>query len=287
MKCPNCENSIENNAVTCEWCGINLQTFEAEQKVEAQRLAKEKEERELQKAKKQEEAQKKAKELEDNPSKAKEEINFIPQETQQQEILDKTSKKINNNTKRFNYKRIIIWSTVGLYALLILFSIINYNIVELDNEYTKQQNIYAKYANTENASYRIGNCGDLKNVDFDQELKEELSNKSISFDEFVDDCYYFFNMCNAYDNIWKFQKIILIPLIVIWSFVFMITIILLIKKRIVRTFGVCVMLLLFYLFGIFFENRGESTILILLVPSLIIAAGAITVLFYKYSISKK
>ena len=58
MKCPNCENYIEENSVSCEWCGINVQTFEANQQAETLRLAKEKEEKNLQKAKKQTQQQK-------------------------------------------------------------------------------------------------------------------------------------------------------------------------------------------------------------------------------------
>jgi hypothetical protein len=93
MKCPNCENSIENNSVTCEWCGINLQTFEAEKEAKVERLAKEKE---LQ----------------------KEEINFISQQTQRQEISDETSEKSDLKPKRFKYKKIILLGVVGLIVIV-------------------------------------------------------------------------------------------------------------------------------------------------------------------------
>lgn len=41
MKCPNCENSIDDNAVVCEWCGVNVHTFEAEQAAEEERIVQE------------------------------------------------------------------------------------------------------------------------------------------------------------------------------------------------------------------------------------------------------
>jgi len=77
MKCPNCENAIDDKAISCEWCEINLQTFEAEQKAEAIRLAKEKEEalrkaEEMRLAKEKEEAEQRrlAKEKEEELRKA-------------------------------------------------------------------------------------------------------------------------------------------------------------------------------------------------------------------------
>ena len=54
MKCPNCENSIEEKSVFCEWCEINLQTFEADQKAEVERLAEKRELAAQLRAKKQE-----------------------------------------------------------------------------------------------------------------------------------------------------------------------------------------------------------------------------------------
>lgn len=41
MKCPNCENSIDEKSEVCEWCGINIEAFKAEQEAEALRLAEE------------------------------------------------------------------------------------------------------------------------------------------------------------------------------------------------------------------------------------------------------
>lgn len=119
MKCPNCENSIGDNSVSCEWCGINLQTFETEQKAEASRLAKEKEEKELQKAKEQEEAEERAKELENAQKEAKEEVNFISQETQQQEFSVPPENSDLKPKCFVSKKKFIIWSGAGLIGVIL------------------------------------------------------------------------------------------------------------------------------------------------------------------------
>jgi ribosomal protein L7/L12 len=38
MNCPNCKNPIENNNVTCEWCGFSLQCEEKHSSLDSELL---------------------------------------------------------------------------------------------------------------------------------------------------------------------------------------------------------------------------------------------------------
>lgn len=135
MKCPNCENSIEDNSISCEWCGINLQEFEAEQKAEAERLAKEKAEatrkvkeaeETLRKAKEQETALNKQKQKEAALQKAKDDENRKSEETtfvKAEDVKISDGRKTNNEKQEISNsqkQKIILWSLgviVGIIGL--------------------------------------------------------------------------------------------------------------------------------------------------------------------------
>lgn len=180
MKCPNCENSIDENVENCEWCGINLKEFEDEKKAEAIRVEREKTE-----------VENKVKELENARNEAKENAKKTFENSTEESILIETNHASTVSQKKSNLlqkKHYIILLSILIIIPLCFWMYYKYNSEQESNayEYVMDENtieaceVFLKhYPNSKYAQYVYDKINSLQEEQNQQKVFDLIANNMI------------------------------------------------------------------------------------------------------------